>query len=204
MVEKFLVDLFQRVKKNEIAIILSGDFVDRQVLEFLPKLRSKLKDVGDVKVATVIYADSLPKDHFEPLQNSGFSHKIVHSYEDLYYLIEVYHLYLKGEFDMIILGTNSEQLLPLFTEIRQKATVYGLTNNNVPVSIEESLDGMIHIENIDDFEFETQVLPEFALENGSNLGSSQEINTIDTTNIGTTSSRMESYDEEVIVEDGNE
>ncbi len=189
MVEKFLVDLIQRVKKNEIAIILSGDFVDSELLEFLPKLKNKLKTVGDIKVATVIYANKLPESHFDPLRKAGFSHKIAHSFLELNYLIEVYDLYLREEIDIIILGTKSEMLIPLFTEIRQKNTIYGLTKGNLPVSIVESFDGMININAIEDFEFVEKKIPDFAME-GSDYSDEDNDDFIDITNIGTTSSKI--------------
>lgn len=190
MVEKFLVDLFQRVKKNKIAIIISGNEVNDNLLNLLPKLRAKLKNVGELKFASVIYEGNLPESHFNYLQEAGFSHRIVPSNLTLNYLIDVYDLFLKEDFDMIILGTNDVDLIPLITEIRKKCTIYGLVReNSVSKAIAESFDGLIKIESLDDFTFEEESIPEYTID-GSYIPSTKSDQIVDLANIGITSDKI--------------
>ncbi|MCY3410876.1 MAG: hypothetical protein INQ03_04480 [Candidatus Heimdallarchaeota archaeon] len=191
MVEKFLVDLFQRIKKHKIAVLLSGDVVDDQVIEFLSTLRLKLKDIGDLKYARILYEDTIPEMHLDALRAAGFSHKIVPSFLELNFLIDVYDIYLVDDIDLFILGTNSESLIPMFTEIRQKGSVYWLQTGRECESIVGSCDGVISLSNIDEFIENQRDFNKYSIDGSSGEIEASFKQEIDLANIGPTSEKID-------------
>ncbi|MCE7735825.1 MAG: hypothetical protein GPJ54_13170 [Candidatus Heimdallarchaeota archaeon] len=161
MVEKFLVELFRRTQKQKIAIIVDGRIVSDSLIVSLPNLVEKLREIGDIKIAEVIYETKIPEKDYEFLTQIGFTNKVVPSNLDLNLLSQTYDLILSDDsIDTLVLGTDNDNLLPLVTELRKNVTIFALTSKVVSKAFEESFDGIIEISKIDDFHFTTSDISE--------------------------------------------
>ncbi|MHA2277664.1 MAG: hypothetical protein ACXAC2_17930 [Candidatus Kariarchaeaceae archaeon] len=161
MVEKFLVDLFRRTQKQKIAIVVDGSIVSQTVIEVLPSLVEKLREIGDIKVAEVISDSKIPDKDYEYLTQAGFTNKVVASNLELNLLSQTYDMILSDKsIDTLVLGTENDNLIPLVTELRKNVTIFALTGKPISKAFEESFDGIIDATNIDDFQFTTSDLSE--------------------------------------------
>ncbi|MFV2015660.1 MAG: hypothetical protein ACC656_09550 [Candidatus Heimdallarchaeota archaeon] len=161
MVEKFLVDLFRRTQTQKIAIIVDGRIVSESFIEALPSLMEKLREIGDIKIAEVIYEAKIPDKDYEILNQAGFTHKVVASNLDLNLLSQTYDMILSDKsIDTLVLGTENKNLIPLVTELRKNVTIFALISKSVSKAFEESFDGIIETSKIDEFHFTTSDLSE--------------------------------------------
>ncbi|MHA2099484.1 MAG: hypothetical protein ACW99A_12465 [Candidatus Kariarchaeaceae archaeon] len=169
MVEKFLVDLFRRTQKQKIAIVVDGSIVSQTVIEVLPSLVEKLREIGDIKVAEVISDSKIPDKDYEYLTQAGFTNKVVASNLELNLLSQTYDMILSDKsIDTLVLGTENDNLIPLVTELRKNVTIFALTGKPISKAFEESFDGIIDATNIDDFQFTTSDLSEIESIIGTN------------------------------------
>lgn len=161
MVEKFLVDLFRRTQKQKVAIIVDGGIVSEKFIESLPGLVEKLREIGDIKVAEVIYEAKIPDKDYEYLTQAGFTHRVFASNLNLNLLSQTYDLILSDKsIDTLVLGTENENLIPLVTELRKSVTIFALISKPISKAFEESFDGIIEIFKVDEFQFTTSDLSE--------------------------------------------
>ncbi|MCH8906284.1 MAG: hypothetical protein IH840_04265 [Candidatus Heimdallarchaeota archaeon] len=154
MVEKFLVDLFRRVQKRKIGIIIDGNVVDQKLIAELPKLTERLRELGDIKIAEVIYETKLSNTEYENVIESGFTNKIVAGNLELNLLLDTYDMVLSdNSVDIIVICTQRDSLIPLFTELRKSVTTFALVKdrNRVSKAFLESFDGLIDLDKIDEF-----------------------------------------------------
>ena len=156
MVEQFLSEMYRRLRPTKVGIVLSGTVLSKEVLNSLPKLRKRIKDqVGEIRIAEIIHEKSLPPQEYEILLENGFSSKIIPVHLELGYLLEVYDLVLQNQVDLLILGSTSSNLLPLFNEIRKKVSLFLLSERKeLPKGLVEAFDQVIYIDEIEDYEFE--------------------------------------------------
>lgn len=162
MVEKRLLDLFRRSQKQKIAIMIDGGIISSDnMYASLPNLIEKLREIGDIKVAEVIYEVKIPEKDYEYLTQSGFNYKVVPGNLDLNLLSDTYDLILSdNSIDTLVFGTTNDSLIPLVTELRKKVTIFALTNKEVSKGFEEAFDGIIDISKVDEFTFTTTDLSE--------------------------------------------
>ena len=155
MVEKFLAEVYQKVRNNRVAIFIDGESLSNEFVEILPILRDKVKELGEIRLAEVYYVNSVPKRDFELLRQAGFTDTIVPANIELSFLLEVYDNVLEEKADFLILGTQRDELIPLFAEIRKSVTVFALVDNKSKVSqaFLEAFDGIIEVNKIDEFVF---------------------------------------------------
>lgn len=140
---------------------MDGRIVSESFIESLPTLVEKLREIGDIKVAEVIYETKIPEKDYEFLTQVGFTNKVVPSNLDLNLLSQTYDLILSDKsIDTLVLGIDNESLLPLVTELRKNVTIFALTSKPVSKAFEESFDGIIETSKIDDFHFTTSDLSE--------------------------------------------
>jgi uncharacterized protein (TIGR00288 family) len=155
------VDLFRRTQKQKIAIVVDGSIVSQTVIEVLPSLVEKLREIGDIKVAEVISDSKIPDKDYEYLTQAGFTNKVVASNLELNLLSQTYDMILSDKsIDTLVLGTENDNLIPLVTELRKNVTIFALTGKPISKAFEESFDGIIDATNIDDFQFTTSDLSE--------------------------------------------
>lgn len=155
VIENFLLELFRRVRNNQVAIIIDGENFSKDFISQLSNLRDKVKEIGQIRVAQVIYQNKLPDGHYDELLHAGFSEIIVPGNVELAFLLEVYDLVLENKIDFFVLGTHRDELIPLFSEIRKKHPVFSLIESYDIVSKAyiENLDGIIELDNIQEFNF---------------------------------------------------
>lgn len=154
MVEKFLVDLFRRVQKRKIGIIIDGNVVDQKLIAELPKLTERLRELGDIKIAEVIYETKLSNTEYQNLIEFGFTNKIVAGNLELNLLLDTYDMVLSdNSVDIIVICTQRDSLIPLFTELRKSVTTFALVKdrNRVSKAFLESFDGLIDLDKIEEF-----------------------------------------------------
>lgn len=199
MIENILADLYRRIRRKRVAILFSGEIVSKNVLKSLPSLRDKIKEeVGDLKIAEIISNHTLPPDNFEDIIQSGFTSRIIPTHLELGFLLEVYDIVLTNKADLLILGTKSKALIPLFQEIRKDISLYIITENkNIDRALSESFDGVIQLDNLENFTFDDVSIPELAPLLEENVSpmigepklvySQPSSNVYDLANIGTTS-----------------
>ncbi|MHA2502969.1 MAG: hypothetical protein ACXAE3_08870 [Candidatus Kariarchaeaceae archaeon] len=163
IVENFLTEIYGRLRQKQVAIMIDGQSLSQGYLGYLPVLRDKVKELGEIKVAEVFYENTVPKKDFDSLRQAGFSDVVIPGNIELVFLLDAYELILDEKVDFIILGTHREELIPLFTEIRKSATVFGLVDklSDVSKAFEESFDGIIEVENIESFSFSSTSFSEF-------------------------------------------
>ena len=192
MVERLLSQIKDLIsdRANNIAIFIMGASVNDNLLDAIPILKQKIKDVGELKISTVLFEGDLPQKYLQKLQNIGFSHKIIPTYEELHFLIDVYDHCLNENPEIIILGTTSKTLLPLYTEIRRKSTVYALVpDGDLEKAFESSFDGIIRINDINSFSFGEDSYSEFSVEKLNYIGN-EVSESADLANIGITSEKI--------------
>lgn len=161
MVEKFLLDLFRRSQKQKVAVLIDGEFTSPKILSALPTLMEKLREFGDIKIAEVLYDTKISDDQYKALMQVGFTQNIVAGNLDLHFLFQCYDIALSDNtIEMIVVGTNRENLIPLFTELRKEVTTYALLENHQSKSFEESFDGVIMVDTLEDFTFSTTDISE--------------------------------------------
>lgn len=127
----------------------------------LPNLIEKLREIGDIKVADVIYEVKIPEKDYEYLTQSGFNYKVVPGNLVLNLLSDTYDLILSDDsIDTLVFGTTNDNLIPLVTELRKKVTIFALINKQISKAFEEAFDGIIDIAKVDEFIFTTTDLSE--------------------------------------------
>jgi len=163
MVENFLVEIYRKLRSKQVAIIIDGENLDSTILTKLSTLREKINELGEIRVAEVIFENKIAKRDFEYLRESGFTDMVVPGNIELSYLLETYDLVLEEKVDFLVLGTHREELIPLFTECRKTVTVFGLIDNfdSVSKAFIESFDGIIEVDKIDEFVFNATQFSEF-------------------------------------------
>ena len=198
MVEKFLLDLFRRSQKQKIAVLIDGDYTSPKILSALPTLMEKLREFGDIKIAEVVYDSKISDDQYKALMQVGFTQNIVAGNLDLHFLFQCYDIALSDNtIEMIVVGTNRTNLIPLFTELRKEVTTYALLESHQSKSFEECFDGVIMVDSLDDFTFSTTEISEVSSlmnTNGNGESAHEEIaneEVILDANIGPMSDTME-------------
>ena len=198
MIENILADLYRRIRRKRVAILFSGDIISKNILKSLPRLRDKIREeVGDLKIAEVINNHTLSSENFEDIVQSGFTSRIIPTHLELGFLLEVYDIVLTNKADLLILGTNSKSLIPLFQEIKKDISLFIITEDkNIDRALSESFDGVIQLDNLENYTFDDVSIPELAPlleENIPAIGSPKLVysqpssNVYDLANIGTTS-----------------
>ncbi len=183
-----------------MAILFSGDIISKNVLEALPKLQDKIREeVGDLKIAEIINNQTLSSANFEDIVHSGFTSKIIPTHLELGFLLEVYDIVLTNKADLLILGTESKSLIPLFQEIKKDISLYIITEDkNINRALSESFDGVIQLDKLEEFTFDNVSIQELAplLDENLPLASTKLVysqpssNVYDLANIGTTSDEI--------------
>ena len=202
MIENILADLYRRIRRKRVAILFSGDIITKNILKSLPSLRDKIKEeVGDLKIAEIINNQTLSSTNFEDIVQSGFTSRIIPTHLELGFLLEVYDIVLTNRADLLILGTESRALIPLFQEIKKDISLFIITEDqNINRALSESFDGVIQLDNLNEFKFDNVSIQELAplLEEGAPaiggpklVYSQPSSNIYDLVNIGPTSDEKE-------------
>ncbi len=202
MIENILADLYRRIRRKRVAILFSGDIITKNILKSLPSLRDKIKEeVGDLKIAEIINNQTLSTTNFEDIVHSGFTSRIIPTHLELGFLLEVYDIVLTNRADLLILGTESRALIPLFQEIKKDISLFIITEDqNINRALSESFDGVIQLDNLNEFKFDNVSIQELAplLEEGAPaiggpklVYSQPSSNIYDLVNIGPTSDEKE-------------
>lgn len=202
MIENILADLYRRIRRKRVAILFSGDIITKNILKSLPSLRDKIKEeVGDLKIAEIINNQTLSTTNFEDIVHSGFTSRIIPTHLELGFLLEVYDIVLTNKADLLILGTESKSLIPLFQEIKKEISLFIITEDqNINRALSESFDGVIQLDNLNEFKFDNVSIQELAplLEEGAPaiggpklVYSQPSSNIYDLVNIGPTSDEKE-------------
>jgi uncharacterized protein (TIGR00288 family) len=148
---------------------VDGSIVSQSFIKVLPSLVEKLREIGDIKVAEVISDSKMADKDYQYLTQAGFTNKVVASNLELNLLSETYDMILSDKsIDTLVLGTENDNLIPLVTELRKNVTIFALTGKPISKAFEESFDGIIEANNIDDFQFTTSDLSEIESIIGTN------------------------------------
>ena len=153
MIENILADIYRRIRRKRVAILISGDIITDTILNSLPILRDKIKeDVGDLKIAEIINDQTLTSEYFDNIVQSGFTSWIIPTHLELGFLLEVYDIVLTNKADLLILGTKSRSLIPLFQEIKKDISLFIVTENKkINQALSESFDGVIQLDDLENF-----------------------------------------------------
>lgn len=195
MIENILADIYRRIRRKRVAILISGDIITDTILNSLPILRDKIKEeVGDLKIAEIINDHTLTSEYFDNIVQSGFTSRIIPTHLELGFLLEVYDIVLTNKADLLILGTKSRSLIPLFQEIKKDISLFIVTENQkINQALSESFDGVIQLDDLENFRFDDQDLAPLLEDNVPMLISPKLVhsqpsaNIYDLANIGTTS-----------------
>jgi hypothetical protein len=195
LIENILADIYRRIRRKRVAILISGDIITDTILNSLPILRDKIKEeVGDLKIAEIINDHTLTSEYFDNIVQSGFTSRIIPTHLELGFLLEVYDIVLTNKADLLILGTKSRSLIPLFQEIKKDISLFIVTENQkINQALSESFDGVIQLDDLENFRFDDQDLAPLLEDNVPMLISPKLVhsqpsaNIYDLANIGTTS-----------------
>ncbi len=120
---EYLTDLLGMLtRKPRIGIVLDLGVLERKGqlnLEVLDDLRRKFSEMGQVKVALIISPRQMKTAELDTVQRAGFSVKVFpKTFFELSFLLEVYDLALDGKVNIMVIGSQDESLVPLFTACR--------------------------------------------------------------------------------------
>lgn len=161
--ENFLQEIYRRLRSNQVGIFIDGEDLPKSILSALPTLRERLKEIGEIRFAQVMYQSNIDENEFKVLRQTGFSDKIFPGNLELSLILEAYDVVLDKKIDFIIIGSTSDEMISLFTELRKTVTVFAFVDDikRVSKAFQESVDGIITQDTVADFVFNSKSLYEF-------------------------------------------
>lgn len=152
---EYILGEFLRWRNNiQIAIILDEKFLQIPEAD-VSVISEKFKTLGKIKAALVVTDKQLRDAQYTEVTNGGFTVKIVpEGNVTLDYLLEAYDLVLASTCDIIVFGTENEELLPLFTDTRNRVKeTFALVSKDVSPAFINAFDDVIKISELAEYSF---------------------------------------------------